>query len=253
MLTAVKSALFLLIVSALYAQDAPSRFATSRDSTRIAYDVTGTGPAVMLLHGGGQNRKSWHELGYVNRLASEFTVITVDIRGNGDSDKPTTKAAYAIERLVEDLEAVADAAGASQVTVWGFSYGANIGRYFASRTNRVRAMVYIGIPFGPAADPVFRDAILARLQNPATPPVAAAWMGALLEYPPVQPADMRCPTLWVVGTANQAAFDSARTYRGSLAGTKVTLELVDGLTHAQELTRVDEVFPKELAFTRAHR
>lgn len=130
---AVRSALSLLIVSALYAQDAPSRFAISRDRTRIAYGVTGTGPAVMLLHGGGQNRESWHELGYVNRLASEFTVITVDIRGNGESDKPTTKAAYAIERLVEDLEAVADAAGASQVTVWGFSYGA---RLRASRTRR---------------------------------------------------------------------------------------------------------------------
>ena len=43
-------------------------FATSPDGTRIAYDVTGKGPVVMLLHGGGQTRKVWHEQGYVERI-----------------------------------------------------------------------------------------------------------------------------------------------------------------------------------------
>ena len=46
-----------------------TRFATSNDGTRLAFDVTGSGPAVMLLHGGGQTRKSWHDAGYVARLA----------------------------------------------------------------------------------------------------------------------------------------------------------------------------------------
>jgi pimeloyl-ACP methyl ester carboxylesterase len=99
----------------------------SRDGTRIAYDTTGSGPVVILLHGGGRNRLAWHDAGYVSRLASEFTVVTVDLRGNGSSDKPTTTEAYAIERLREDILAVADAVGARRFTLWGFSYGANVG------------------------------------------------------------------------------------------------------------------------------
>lgn len=41
----------------------PTRYATSADGARIAFDVTGSGPALMLLHGGGQNRRAWHEAG----------------------------------------------------------------------------------------------------------------------------------------------------------------------------------------------
>ncbi len=43
-------------------------FANSPDHTRIAYDVNGTGPVIMLLHGGGSFRKEWHTTGYVKRL-----------------------------------------------------------------------------------------------------------------------------------------------------------------------------------------
>src|SRR5262245_6718869 len=112
-------------------QPPATRTIASPDGTRIAYDVTGSGPALILLHGGGQTRKAWHDAGYVSRLAKSFTVITIDIRGNGESDKPVTKSAYNVERLVEDVLAVADAAGAKRFALWGFSYGANVGRYVA--------------------------------------------------------------------------------------------------------------------------
>jgi pimeloyl-ACP methyl ester carboxylesterase len=137
-----------------------TRFAVSKDGTQIAYDVTGSGPFVMLLHGGGQNRRAWHDAGYVSRLAKEFAVITVDLRGNGESDKPANVSEYAIDRLIQDLLAVADACDAHRFTLWGFSYGANIGRYLASRSDRVQAMVHIGIPFGPATEGKFRQLIL---------------------------------------------------------------------------------------------
>ena len=269
----------LLGVSAM-ASPPQTRFATSKDGARIAYDVTGSGPAIMLLHGGGQTRHVWHAAGYVERLTSEFTVITVDFRGNGESDKPVSSDAYAIDRLTDDLLAVADAAGAARFIVWGFSYGANIGRYLATRSSRVAAMVYIGIPFGAAADGQFRDMIVG-MRDKWTPiiaadragkldlqslsdadraawqrgavPVTIAWLSAMLAYPPIEPADMRVPTLWVVGTNNQGAMASTRQYKDKLAGTQVTLFLVDGLNHPQEMEVIDKVFPKELAFSRAHK
>ena len=217
----------------------------SRDGTRIAYDVTGAGPVVILLHGGGQTRRDWHRTGYVQRLAKEFTVATIDIRGNGESDKPPDVSAYHFERINEDILAVADAVKADRFVLWGFSYGANVGRYLASRSDRVRAMIYIGINFGPAVEGRFREAV-NKMSNPPT------FVQAMLTYPPVEPADMRSPTLWLVGSRNDFAMESVGAYRDTLKGTAVTVDVIDGLNHPQELELIDRVFPREVAFTRAY-
>lgn len=271
--------LLLAVIGVNPAAQTTTRVATSRDGTRIAYDITGSGPVVMLLHGGGQTRRSWHEGGYVERLGKQFTVVSVDARGHGESDKPATAAAYEIDRLVEDVLAVADAAGATSFSLWGFSYGANIGRYVALASTRVRSMVYIGIPFGPAAGGTFRDTIVA-LRTKWTPiveahragkldeqsltdadrqtwqrgtvPVNLAWLSAMLDYRAVEPMVIPCPTLWIVGTANTDAMSSVMEYKVKLAGTRVSLVLLESLTHPQELERVDQTLPPALEFTRAH-
>jgi pimeloyl-ACP methyl ester carboxylesterase len=68
-------------------------FVESADHMRIAYDVAGSGPAIVLLHGGFiQNRRSWHEAGYVERLSKEYTVISVDLPAA--NDRPVTPEAY---------------------------------------------------------------------------------------------------------------------------------------------------------------
>jgi pimeloyl-ACP methyl ester carboxylesterase len=63
-------------------------FVVAPDGTHSAYDVTGKGSAIILLHGGWHTRQHWHDVGYVKQLKNNFTVITIDIRGNGESDKP---------------------------------------------------------------------------------------------------------------------------------------------------------------------
>ena len=229
----------------LSASQAPAatQFVASKDGTTIAYDVAGSGPAVILLHGGGQNRQVWHRAGYVDRLAKEFTVVTIDIRGNGESDKPADVSAFHFERINEDILAVADVVKAPRFVLWGFSYGANVGRYLASRSDRVRAMVYIGINFGPAVEGRFLDAVKKM-------PNAPAWVTAMLSYPPVEPADMRSPTLWLVGSNNEGAMESVKRNRDKLSGTRVSLEVIDGLNHPQELEMIERVFPREAEFTR---
>ena len=221
-----------------------TRFVTSSDGTKIAYDVTGSGPVVILLHGGGMNRRSWHTAGYVARLSREFTVVTIDIRGNGESGKPTAESGFWFERMNEDILAVADAEKAQRFSLWGFSYGANVGRYLAARSERVRSMIIIGINFGAAVD----DTFMAFIKKMPTP---EPWLTAMIKYPAVEPADMKCPTLWVVGSANDNAFQSAEAYKAKLGGTRVTLAVFDGLNHPQEFEQIDRVFPREVEFTRA--
>ena len=133
---------------------------------KIAYDVTGSGPVVILLARRRRESAFVARSRLRSRLAKEFTVVTMDIRGNGDSDKPPMAAAFSPTRLNQDVLAVANAVKAERFVIWGFSYGANVGRYLAAVSDRVRGMVYIGIPFGAAADGMFRERILGMPTAP---------------------------------------------------------------------------------------
>jgi pimeloyl-ACP methyl ester carboxylesterase len=91
---------------------------TSKDGTRIAYDRQGSGPALILVGGALSRRVDGNELAAL--LAPQFTVYTYDRRGRGDSGDTRP---YAVQREVEDLDALIDAAGGSAF-VYGKSSGA---------------------------------------------------------------------------------------------------------------------------------
>jgi pimeloyl-ACP methyl ester carboxylesterase len=91
---------------------------TSKDGTTIAFDRLGAGPPVILVSGGSVDRQS--NAGVAAILASDFTVFNYDRRGRGPSGDTLP---YAVEREVEDIEAVADAAGGSAY-LYGSSSGA---------------------------------------------------------------------------------------------------------------------------------
>lgn len=91
---------------------------SSKDSTLIAFDKSGTGPAVVLVSGGSVDHTSTAPLAAL--LAEGFTVYNLHRRGRGESGDTQP---YAVEREVEDIEAVIDAAGGSAY-LWGASSGA---------------------------------------------------------------------------------------------------------------------------------
>jgi pimeloyl-ACP methyl ester carboxylesterase len=93
---------------------------TSKDGTTIAYDQTGIGPPLVLVDGALNSRAFGLNGPLAPILAGQFTVVTYDRRGRGDSgDTPP----YAVQREIEDLAAVIDAAGAPAY-VYGISSGA---------------------------------------------------------------------------------------------------------------------------------
>lgn len=93
-------------------------YVTSSDGTRIAYDKLGSGPAVILVCGGSVDRTS--NAGLAEVLSAQFTVYNYDRRGRGDSGDT---APYAVAREIEDIAAVAGAAGGSAY-LYGSSSGA---------------------------------------------------------------------------------------------------------------------------------
>jgi len=91
---------------------------TSKDGTRIGFEHLGSGPPVILVCGGSVDRMS--NAGLAALLAADFTVFNYDRRGRGDSgDTPP----YAVEREIEDIDAVVGAAGGA-ACLYGSSSGA---------------------------------------------------------------------------------------------------------------------------------
>ena len=91
---------------------------TSGDGTKIAYDQTGQGPTVILVASALADRSGTRKLAAI--LSERYTVINYDRRGRGDSgdSKP-----YAVEREIEDIDALITASGGSAF-VFGSSSGA---------------------------------------------------------------------------------------------------------------------------------
>ena len=103
------------------------RTVISTDGTKIAYETIGKGPTVILILGALNSRKSGSKLAKL--LASNFTVVSYDRRGKGDSTDTTP---YSPQREIEDLEALIEAVGGS-VYLYGHSSGAAIAIQAASK------------------------------------------------------------------------------------------------------------------------
>lgn len=253
---------------------APRRSVNSADGTKITYDVTGSGPVLLMLHGGGQTGKSWAERGYVDKLKERFTVVTMDLRGNGESGRPSGPDAYALDKHLQDIAAVADAAKAPRFHIWGYGHGATIGRYLAARSDRVISAVLVSANFGPPFEGMVRDAVLGmrakwlpyvQQQQAGTLKLEAmpasdrtAWdagvqntamaLSAMVDYPPLEPGEIKAPTLWLMGAGDTSAMENVKAYESKLAGTKVTMKLLSGASYTDTFARIDLSLAEAIPF-----
>ncbi|HET9906249.1 MAG TPA: alpha/beta hydrolase, partial [Anaerolineales bacterium] len=118
---------------------------TSKDGTTIAFDQCGAGPTVILVDGALQYRafdQGMTEL--ADLLAKDFTVIHYDRRGRGDS---TDTQPYALDREIEDIEAIIDEAGGS-ASLYGVSSGAALAMEAAIKLgDKVSKLVMYEAPY----------------------------------------------------------------------------------------------------------
>ncbi len=120
------------------------RTVTSRDGTGIAYEARGSGPAVVVVLGALADRRAGSVQRLADRLAAEFTVYTYDRRGRGESGDTQP---YAVEREIDDLEALIDAAG-GRAFLYGHSSGGALALLAAAALeSRVRGLAVYDIPY----------------------------------------------------------------------------------------------------------
>jgi 2-succinyl-6-hydroxy-2,4-cyclohexadiene-1-carboxylate synthase len=87
-------------------------------------EMNGSGPPLVLLHGFTGNAASWAR--HVDTYASEFTCVTVDLPGHGETAAPADPARYAMERVVEDLALLSARLGFARAAWLGYSMGGRL-------------------------------------------------------------------------------------------------------------------------------
>jgi pimeloyl-ACP methyl ester carboxylesterase len=208
----------------------------------------------------------------VEKLRRSFTVITPDLRGHGESPCPPEPGRFHLDRLLEDVLAVADAESADRFRLWGFSFGGTIGMRLAVRTNRVKRAVLGGAFFGPVFSPAYEertraifgavdraraegvaiDADLSPnerwLAESALYPLARALFQAMTAWPPVEPREVKCPMFLYAGAEFKTAADAYARDAEAMRTAGVEWRVWAGLDHMAEFSRIDVTFEEAFAF-----
>lgn len=256
---------------------------TSADGTAIAYERTGSGPPLVLVHGNGDLHHFWDLAGARAAFAERCTVYAIDRRGRGGSGDA---GAYGLEREAEDVVAVVDAIG-GPATLLGHSGGALYALEAALRVDNLDRLVLneppiavgeheLGVEEGVAAmerlleDGEDERALLLFLQEVAhlTPEELEAarstptWQKmvdaahllprelravAAYEFDPGRFADMTTPTLLTVGGESPPFFrDAVEAVHDALPQSRIAI--FDGHAHEPMNTAPDRFVDEVLAF-----
>lgn len=97
------------------------------DTINCSYSIAGNGAPLILIHGIGAARNTWTKALPV--LTPHFTVVTYDLRGHGESDKPGGE--FGLDDLVADLAALQQQLGIGPAHIAGHSLGGMIGPAYA--------------------------------------------------------------------------------------------------------------------------
>lgn len=242
----------------------------------MAYEVEGTGPTVLLLHGFPFNRSLWRE--QVEALCDRYRVITPDLRGFGET-RPLGEEPATMSEMAEDVAALMDEIGIERFALGGLSMGGYVSFAFYRRFPlRVRALILADTR--PQADTDdarenrqrqasqalsegmsgIVDAMLPKLLTPATlterkdvterlttmmmstdPRAAAAALRGMAVRPDQTYllARILAPTLIIVGSEDRITPPAdAEVMHREIRGSR--LEVIEGAGHVSNLERPSE-------------
>ena len=118
----------------------------SFDGTEISYEVSGSGPVVVMIHGFASDAASnWVATGIAVQVAEAgWTVVLPDARGHGGSGKPHDVEAYRPPAMARDVSALLDVLGCDSADLVGYSLGSTTAITVASIDDRIRRLVLGG-------------------------------------------------------------------------------------------------------------
>lgn len=255
---------------------------TSQDGTTVAYDKRGQGPTLILVLGALNKRGSGKKLSQL--LAGQFTVISYDRRGRGDS---TDTLPYSVENEIEDIDTLIGATGGSAF-LYGHSSGAILALLAAEKLGKkVKGLALYEVPYNadPEAQKVSEaykrdlaqlladdkrgDAVALFVQSVGVtdkqveamkrlpmwkgltamaPTLANDTIDLMRQYPKIDTHSIETPTLVLYGAASPA-FMGNTAQKLSEAMPHATLRSLEGQTHdvkAEALAPVLAEFLKKL-------
>jgi pimeloyl-ACP methyl ester carboxylesterase len=196
----------------------------SKDGTKLAYDKTGQGPALILVAGAFQDRMAM--AAYAEPLSKHFTVFNYDRRGRGESGNTPP---YTVEREIEDIDALIQVAGGSAFVFGGSSGGVLTLDAAAYGSNITKLAIY---------EPPFvvddsRDPVPENIVDQLTDMIASGRRGDAAETfmtkGSLMPADMvsgmRAQPFWpgVEAVAHTLVYD-AMIMEGTMQGNPLPLD-----------------------------
>ena len=197
------------------------------DGVTVSYQVQGEGPATILYMHGWAGSGAQFEETIADLDLNALRVVTIDLRGHGDSDKAVQP--YGLDRLADDVWAVADAVAATRLVLVGFSMSGKFAQYVALRQpERVSGLVLLaGFPASEMAFPqeVVRDWVSRagnseRLRQLIVPfisePVDAAVFNRYVDHATKVPAAvLECTLQTCIGTSFVDRIESLNVVCGS--------------------------------------
>jgi pimeloyl-ACP methyl ester carboxylesterase len=187
-----------------------TQFVTSKDGTRIAYERTGQGPPVIIVAGAFGNRSFGDPLSPL--LAPHFTAFYYDRRGRNESGDTLP---YAVEREVEDIEALLNEVGGSAF-VHGMSSGAVLALEAATRLSGIQRLTLYEPPLlvddsRPPVPDDYLNRIKAAVSAGRRGDAVEIFMTAAIQLPPEAIAQMRNEPMWpaLEAVAHTLPYDAA--------------------------------------------
>lgn len=222
----------------------------------IAYRQVGNGEPVLLLHGYTMSSNMWQGSALLNSLAKNHQVISIDLRGHGLSDKPTTTADYG-PKVGQDVIALLDHLNIAKVHLVGFSMGSYVvGRLLVSNPERI-ATATLGSGYFPFASEDERqyaeqtalhmiaqaqqladddENVEKRIKLLALAAVARGWQfDAVTDQ---QVTAITVPVQAIFGSEEQDELFAAQQYRFSLSGAAQSTVIIDDADHDSEQAAV---------------
>jgi pimeloyl-ACP methyl ester carboxylesterase len=165
----------------------------NNDGVKIYYEVVGEGPPLLLHHPFACDHTAWSnpEENWVEALQDDFTLIIIDARGHGVSDKPHNPEDYMLMKQVSDVIAVLDDLHLDKVHFLGYSMGGGIGFGLACHApERFHSFVLGGASAedDPTDEPnpmlpFFKqgpEAVIGMIEGMSGRPISVTWNNILL-------------------------------------------------------------------------